>query len=79
MIHAARNRVVAGQPILLPIVLAPGLLVGREVGFVAVKVNLVGKDAHAQLDAAVGEREEASLQANWEQHEWHIARTQGLR
>ena len=31
-----RNRVGAGQPILLPIMLAPGLLVGREVGLVAV-------------------------------------------
>ena len=42
-------------------------------------MNLVWKDAHAQLGAAVGEREEASLQANWQQHEWQVTRTKGLR
>ena len=56
--------------------LAPGLFVGREIEFVAVEVNLVGEDAHAQLGAAGRQDEETRLQPDRQQHERQVARTQ---
>ena len=58
--------------------LAPRLLVGREIRLVAVEMNLVGEDTDAQLGAAVGEREEAGLEPDRQQHERQVARTQRL-
>ena len=70
---------IAGSPVLLPVVLAPRLLVCRQIRLVAVEMNLVRKDAHAQFRAAVGEREEAGLQPDRQQHERQVARTQRRR
>ena len=42
----------------------------------AVEVNLVGEDTHAQLGGAIGEREEARLQPHREEHQRQVAGTE---
>ena len=74
-----RFRVALCQPVLLPVMLSPHLLVGRQVALVAVEVNLVGEHAHAQLGGSVREREEACLQSDRQQHERQVAGTERRR
>ncbi len=70
------RRIVAGEPVLLPVVRAPLALVGRQLGLVRIEVDLVGIDAHAQLGAAVGQREEARLEPYRQQRERQVAGAQ---
>ena len=69
----ARGHVVPRPPILKPVVLAPGLLIGSEVGLVAVEVDLVGVHAHAQFGVAVGLRKKARLEPHRQQHQRQVA------
>ena len=73
----AGRRVAAGPPVLLPVVPAPGVLVRRDVQLVAVDVDRVRKDAHAQLGGSAGQREEPRLQPDGQQQQGQVAGTQG--
>ena len=69
----------ASQPGLLPEVPAPFDLRRRQLALMGIDVDLVGKDADAQLLRAVGLGKEARLQAHRQQRQRLVARQQRCR
>ena len=67
--HPAGRLVAAGAPRALPEVRAPRELGVRQFRFVRVDVNRIGVDAHVQVGAAIGPREEAGLETDGQEEQ----------
>jgi hypothetical protein len=66
--------VIAGAPVLLPIILAPGFLLLGQLGLVRIEMDLVWIDPHAQLERAIRLRKEAGFQSHWEKRQRSVPR-----
>ena len=69
-----RFLVIAGAPMLLPIMLAPGFLLLGQLGLVRIEMHLVRIDPHAQLERAIRLRKEAGFQPHREKRQRPVAR-----
>ncbi len=68
----APMRFVGGSLGLCPELLSPGDLVGAQLPFMCMLVDIVGIDAHQEVSASVSPLHEAGLQPHRQQHQRHL-------